>query len=335
MTMKKILMILVIASSLVACEKILFEQDYASSDPFNNFEYLWSEVDKKYSYHELKGIDWDEIRIRYKAMLFHGMSEDSLFNVLAAMLNELRDDHVNLISPFNVSMYNVDLTGPANLNIRTIREHYLANPNYTGAFVHDFLEGNQVGYLRYGSFSANVGELTLDHILSRYKDTKGLILDLRSNGGGAVFNIPLILERFSQQNTLVAWSITRNGPNRNDFGPREPFHIGAHEGTTYNKPVMVLIDRGSYSATTFFALATKAFPNITLVGDTTGGGGGIPAGGQLPNGWTYRFSVSQMLDLDGENYVENGVAPDIAVNFDWSDLTKDEIIERAIAEIVE
>lgn len=97
---------------------------------------------------------------------------------------------------------------------------------------------------------------------------------------------------------------------------------------------MVLIDRGSYSATTFFALATKAFKNIKLIGDTTGGGGGLPNGGQLPNGWTYRFSVSQLLDLNGNNYAEDGVSPDIKAAFDWNDLTKDEILERAIEEIV-
>lgn len=62
---------------------------------------------------------------------------------------------------------------------------------------------------------------------------------------------------------------------------------------------MVLIDRYSYSASTFFSVITKAFDQIKLVGDYTGGGGGIPNGGQLPNGWFYRFSVSQLLDLNG------------------------------------
>jgi C-terminal processing protease CtpA/Prc len=94
------------------------------------------------------------------------------------------------------------------------------------------------------------------------------------------------------------------------------------------------MDRASYSATTFFALATIAYPNIKLVGDSTGGGGGIPAGGQLPNGWTYHFSISQVLDLNGNNFAEGGVAPDIATNFDWSDLTRDEIIDRAMDEIL-
>lgn len=332
--MKKFFGIIIVLALFASCEKILFEKDYASSDPYTNFEYLWNEVDKKYSYLELKGVDWDEIKNQYKARLYLEMSEDSLFNVLAAMVNELKDDHSNLISPFNISFYNVDLTGPDNINYRTLREYYIPSAHFTGSFVHSFLAGNHIGYVRFGSFATDVDDKMLDHILTRYKDTRGLILDLRSNGGGAIFNIPRILERFSMQRTLVAHSITRNGPNSDDFGPKEPFYIDAHNGITYHKPVMVLIDRASYSATTFFALATKSFPHITLVGDTTGGGGGLPAGGQLPNGWIYRFSVSQLLDLQGNNYAEHGVPPDIAVNYDWSDLTKDEIIERAMEEIM-
>jgi C-terminal processing protease CtpA/Prc len=69
------------------------------------------------------------------------------------------------------------------------------------------------------------------------------------------------------------------------------------------------------------------------MGDTTGGGGGLPNGGQLPNGWTYRFSISQLLDLNGNNYAEDGVAPEIFESFNWSDLTKDEILDRAILEL--
>jgi C-terminal processing protease CtpA/Prc len=93
---------------------------------------------------------------------------------------------------------------------------------------------------------------------------------------------------------------------------------------------MVLTDRGSYSASTFFAVATKALPNVQLVGDTSGGGGGLPNGGQLPNGWTYRFSVSQTLYLNGDNSAENGVPPDYPVLFNWTDLQKDEILDKAI-----
>jgi len=333
--MKNFIVILCIAFTLFSCEKGLFEPDKSSSDPHIIFDYLWSEVDKKYSYFDLKQIDWDQIRIQYEAQIFEGMSEEALFEVLGNMLNELRDDHSNLIAPFNISRYDVALRNPANYSRRLVNEFYIPNARITGAFAHDFLANERIGYVRYGSFMDAIDEKSLDHILTRYANTDGLILDLRENGGGSIANIPLLLERFTNERTLVGYFITRNGTERTDFGPKANFFIGAHDGVTYEKPVMVLIDRGSYSATTMFALATKPFSNVRLVGDTTGGGGGLPNGGQLPNGWIYRFSVSQLLDLNENNYAESGVAPDIVAAVDFTDLTTDEIIERAIEEILD
>lgn len=332
--MKKIILPAFLAFCATSCEKILFEKDRASSDPLVNFDYLWNEVDKKYSYFELKNINWQTIRDTLRPQLNNKSSEFELFDKLAAMLNSLRDDHVNLVSPFNVSVYNLELQKPANFNARTLQEFYVPNGWRTGPFYHDFLADGQVGYVRYASFLSNFSGQQLDFVLQRYKDTKGLILDLRSNGGGSVFNVPLILSRFTTDRVLAGYTITRNGPNHNDFSRRENFFITPDGTVKYLKPVFVLIDRGSYSATTFFAVLSLALPNLTLMGDTTGGGGGLPNGGQLPNGWTYRFSISQLLDLFGNNYAEDGVPPQIPVSFDWSDLTKDEILERALQEIL-
>ena len=332
--MKNILLLLALILGFCSCERILFKRDLGSLDPLTNFDYLWEEVDKKYSYFELKNIDWDSVKRHYRAMLSENSSDVELFEVMAAMLNELRDDHTNLFSPFNLSRYNVMLQGPENFRQRTIEEFYLPDIWLTGALGHGFLANSQLAYVRYASFLSGFTDEQWDLILNRYADTKGLILDLRANGGGSLFNVPQILGRFIENKTLVAYNITRNGPNRNDFGPRQDFYLTPSTGVKYLKPVIVLIDRGSYSATSFFALATKALPNIKLMGDTTGGGGGLPNGGQLPNGWTYRFSIGQVLDLNGNNYAENGVPPDVLVHFDWSDLTKDEILERAMLELL-
>jgi|SRR5690554_192680 len=330
--MRRILLIFLILG-LTSCEKVLFEPDLATSDPLKNFDYLWNEVDRKYSYFELKNIDWNQVRDTYRPMLSANSTDEELFNVLAAMLNSLRDDHTNLISSFNVSHFNVALRSPENYHDRTIEEYYIPNAWRTGSLKHDFLSNGDVGYIRYQSFALGFGESQMDLVLNRYRNTKGLIIDLRENGGGSIFNVPKLLGRFVETKTQVGYSITRNGPEHSDFGDPENFYITPSERVRYLKPVIVLIDRGSFSATTFFALATKAFPNIILMGDTTGGGGGLPNGGQLPNGWSYRFSISQLLDLSGNNYAEDGVPADIEVAFDWTDLTKDEIIEKAIDEI--
>lgn len=320
--------------ALLSCEKVLFERDLASTDPLVNFDYLWNEVDKKYSYFQLKDIDWKSVHDTLRPKLTPNSDEFELFEVLAQMLNTLRDDHSNLIAPFNVSRYNVALRHPENFNRRTVQEHYIPNAWTTGPFIHDFLGNGAVGYIRYSSFMNGFSDAQLDFVLNRYKDTKGLIIDLRANSGGNIFNVTKFLSRFTAEKKLAGYTITRSGPRHDEFGPKENFFLTPSGKTRYLKPVMMLIDRGSYSATTFCAVLSLALPNVTLVGDTTGGGGGLPNGGQLPNGWRYRFSISQLLDLHGNNYAEEGVPPHIPVAFDWNNLSKDEIIERALQELL-
>ena len=64
----------------------------------------------------------------------------------------------------------------------------------------------------------------------------------------------------------------------------------------------ILTDRGTFSSGSHFTLAMRKVPHAVIMGDTTGGGMGLPNGGQLPNGWTYRFSVTSTRDLDGSNF---------------------------------
>jgi C-terminal processing protease CtpA/Prc len=73
---------------------------------------------------------------------------------------------------------------------------------------------------------------------------------------------------------------------------------------------------------------------VTLVGDRTGGGGGIPISADLPNGWQYRFSATYQTLPDGFN-IEHGIAPDIEVQTTVQDELngRDAIIEKAIAVI--
>lgn len=334
-TTKSLLPALALSLVLASCERLVFDREVATSDPRANFDYLWSEVDAKYSYFGLKGIDWDSARGAYAARLRDDMAERELFDLLAGMLLELRDDHTNLMSPFDVASYNLYLQSPGNYLARVVRTRYLGDgARRTGPFLHGWADtARRVAYVRYSSFTDMFGDNHLEHILRLYAQADGMVLDLRENGGGAIFNVPALLGRFAERETLAGYFITRSGPGHGDFGPREPFHIVPSAGRTFLRPLMVLVDRGSYSATTMFALATKALPNVTLVGQPTGGGGGLPNGGQLPNGWTYRFSITQNLDLAGDNYAEAGVPPDIEASFDWSDLSRDEILDRAIAEI--
>ena len=262
------------------------------------------------------------------------MSDDSLFDVLTDMLYELKDGHTGLISYFNQSRFGANYLGQDNFDWRIIEDNYLFHEYYTsGPFLHNFMDNGEIGYIRFPKFTGYVRGPTLDFLLDRYKDTKGLILDLRENTGGYTVDGFNILSRFVETKTLVGYSRIKSGRGRNDFSEPVPVYLTPGEGIHYAKKVAVLIDRGTYSAGSVTSLMTKALPNIVLIGDTTGGGLGRPSGGQLPNGWQYTISITQALTLDKSPAYENGVPPDIYVLFDWNVLTKDEVLERAIREL--
>jgi len=320
---------------LSSCEKILFEEDLASTSPRENFEYLWNECNEKYTYFDLKGVDWNQVKTKYEGKIYPGMSEDSLFNVLGGMLKELKDDHANLVSNFNTSFYGVEYQAQDNFDWRIIVDNYITKDYYlSGPFAHNYLENKAIGYIRYSSFSNSIDPASLDFVLDRYQNAKGLILDLRDNGGGSIANVFKILSRFVEAETLVFYSRIKAGVEQDNFTEASGAFVQPYNGIRYTRDIIILTDRGTYSSGSLLALATKAIPNISLVGDTTGGGLGMPNGGQLPNGWTYRFSITQTLTLDKKPDYENGVPPDIMVQFDWNDLNKDEILEMAINELL-
>ena len=102
-------------------------------------------------------------------------------------------------------------------------------------------------------------------------------------------------------------------------------------GSFYGKKIILLTNRRVFSAANMFASAMSEQPQVTLVGDVTGGGGAGPIGGELPNGWLYRFSAVAFSNTKKED-IENGVMPDYRINITTKDESAkiDTILEKAI-----
>ena len=100
----------------------------------------------------------------------------------------------------------------------------------------------------------------------------------------------------------------------------------------WQKPVVVLTNRQVFSAANEFVKYMMCCPNVTVVGDKTGGGAGLPFTSELPNGWTVRFSACPMFDRNG-NSTEDGIMPDHRVDLADEDFLRgrDTIIEYARA----
>ena len=110
----------------------------------------------------------------------------------------------------------------------------------------------------------------------------------------------------------------------------EPRYLEPSSRLRWQKPVCVLTNRKVFSAANEFTMYMKTLPLVTIVGDHTGGGSGMPFSSSLPNGWGVRFSACPMFDREKKS-TEFGIQPDYQVNLTEADFEKgrDTIIEFA------
>lgn len=327
-------LLMVVVIGLSSCERTYLHE--AEHTPTAVFEYLWAKVDQQYALFDAKGVDWDSVYSVYAPKVSDDMRDDSLFAILASMMNSLHDGHANLWNSIDASRSEETFHNTyeqRNFDLQTVMVNYLrADYHAAGGLAYNTLRNGAVIYIRYSSFSNAALTSVLSRIISRYPEAKGIILDIRQNGGGSIENIWNILNIMPAYHDLLYTTQIKSGPKHDQFSDIEkvysPYSNGEYD--PYMKPVVVLIDRGSYSASSYFALCCKAYENITLLGDTTGGGLGMPNGGELPNGWIYRFPVTRTIAPDGKNY-ENGVPPDIVAKLDRDSVLVgvDNIIEQA------
>lgn len=307
--------------------------DEFDNTPQGNFEELWKIIDEQYCFLDYKKINWDSIHTVYSGLVTSNMTDKDLFKVLGKMLNNLKDGHVNLYSANDVSRYWAWFEDyPANFD-DSIQRNYLKPGNYSiaGGMKYCILDDN-IGYVYYSSFSDAIGSGNLDQILNDLAICDGLIIDVRNNGGGTITNATKIAERFTNKKILVGYIQHKTGKGHSDFSDPYPIYLESSDNIRWQKKVCVLTNRQSYSATNYFVNMMMLLDNVTVVGDKTGGGSGLPFSSELPNGWTVRYSSSPILNANKEN-IEWGLDPDVKVDISSSDYNKgvDTIIETARA----
>ena len=302
--------------------------------PTGNFEALWEIIDQHYCFFAYKqheyGLDWNSVYNKYKVRVSDKMDERQLFEVLCNMLAELRDGHVNLYTSYDTGRYwSWQESYPKNYSDTLERRYMGTDYKITGGLRYRVLDDN-IGYLRYESFSYPVGESGLDDALSYLALCRGLIIDIRNNGGGELTTAERLAARFVQEKTLVSYMQHKTGTGHDDFSPLEARYLEPSSKFRWHKPVYVLTNRSVYSAANDFAVMMHALPSVKLVGDRTGGGSGLPMSSSLPNGWNVRFSACPMFDRN-KQHTEFGIDPDVAVGLSNDDVARgiDTIIEVA------
>jgi hypothetical protein len=310
------------------CEKALNLKDPAANATAV-FDELWTVMDKHYSLFPYKGVIWDSTYTQFRGKVRDGMPEAELFGVLSDMLSTLKDGHVTLLSPTDTFTYlGFFKPYPYNFNYDNIINNYLQHDySSSGPLIYKIASG--VGYLYYKSFADDVTDQQIDKVLTDMAQTKGLIVDVRNNTGGRTENADRISGRFITARTLVKLEMNKTGAGHDDYTDPQPYYL-APAGAHYGQPIVVLTNRACFSACNDFVLYLSGLPNVTQIGDQTGGGGGIPGDHILSNGWKLQYTATVTLS-PAKVPVENGIVPDINITISPSDERngKDPILEKA------
>lgn len=327
--MKKLATLLAMLCTLLAFTACVDEEEYDDT-PAGNFDALWHILDDHYCFFDEKQTDWNAIYNKYKVRIDNRMTDSQLFEVMSDMLSELRDGHVNLARSADFARYwSFYENYPTNFS-DTLLRRYLGTDYHIAAGLRYRILDDNTGYIYYESFTDAIGESGIDDVLSHLMLCRGLIIDVRNNGGGTLTNAELFAGRFVQSPTLVGYMQHKTGPGHADFSPLSEQRLEPSSRLRWHKPVVVLTNRRVYSAANEFVKYMHRLPGVTLLGDRTGGGAGLPFMSSLPNGWSIRFSACPMYDAEGRS-VEFGIDPDIHVAQSDADFLRgeDTLIETA------
>jgi hypothetical protein len=326
----KFLTILFLSSSLLlACNKIAFSPD-PKSDPIAVYDYFINDFKNNYALFELKGINPDTFGVSLRKFVSDKTSDSDLFKIIGYQAQTVRDRHVFVSNLYNRIGYNVAIGVPVNRAVNLSR-YVLLNSN--GKIRHETMRESTLGYIVIPSFSGKSSDFeAIDDAIDKFSSKKGIIIDVRNNLGGGSQNAEIVASRFANKKVIYGKKSAKIGPNKDDFTPWTDLYIEPLGKSQFLKPVVVLTNRSSFSATEWFLMMMQNFPNVRIVGDTTSGGLSSSAPRELPNGWIYKLSTQRIIRPDGSTPEGKGIIPNYTVWISQNDVAqgRDKILEKAI-----
>lgn len=185
---------------------------------------------------------------------------------------------------------------------------------------------DSIAYVRLSQFGDNTNTDWTNIINNIYgkiqsQHPKGLILDLRDNPGGYLTDAVFIAGEFLPQGTPVV--IQDNGAQQNTLSVNR-------QGKLMDIPLVVLINKGSASASEIVSGALRDNKRAQLVGDTSFGKGTIQEAMDLGNGIGLHVTIAKWLTPNGTWVHGKGLTPDVKVSLDPKDPSHDTQLEKAI-----
>lgn len=174
-----------------------------------------------------------------------------------------------------------------------------------------------IGYIKLNSFISSNAGLEVKNALTSMPDKAGYILDLRSNPGGLLTNAISISNMFLNNGVIVS-TVDREGYKETQRSIHHPIT---------DKPLVVLIDGGSASASEILSGALKDNGRATLVGAKSFGKGLVQEINRLPDGSGMNITIQKYLTPNGTDINKVGISPDVEVKATPDDIKKNNDVQ--------
>ena len=319
--------------------------------PESNFDVFATTWAEQYGFFDLKKADWKAIVAANRPRVTSASPAESLFAVISSMIEPLHDAHTFIgagqVGRFGGLRRTENILERADFpKVYALTETFLSQPVHK--FCNGQLEfsriGDDIGYLRLRSFSGyhsdgyeaglDALEAALDTIFTGADTWRGMVIDVRINGGGADPYGLTIASRLATQPYLAYTKEARLDPmDPSKWTPGQDSRVVPATRPGFKGKVVLLTGVLSISAAeTFTQALMHRTPKVTRVGENTQGVFSDVLVRSLPNGWRFGLPNERFV-TDGKTWDGPGIPPEVEVAvFARKDLEagKDLALERAL-----
>lgn len=313
-------------------------------------ELVWELYDQKYVSFDSKNVDWDLVHDQYVEAAHSVESYSELLDITVEMLGNLEDRNAIIYaSDIEIPTYAPDVEV-------NVCDSVLEDILWPYDFVWDstgYCPGSwgycvidSIPYFAVGSFDYY---FAITHFTTEFRnhlDSSAVIIDIRMADGTSLVPAGMIPSCFTSASMDGFLTQYRDGPEHDDLSPLSPHGISPRTWA-FDKPVVLLMGEQNLGPAEVFASVMKRLPQVTIIGDTTGGGGNTPGywdqrywpiwtdtvwADTLWSSLTLTCPFARVFRADTTPIEGNGVIPDIYVQTTPADFLagEDPVLQYAL-----
>jgi len=302
--------------------------------PLSNFDVFAETWAEHYPFFPEKKTDWPKVVADNRSRVSDATTPEQLFGILSRMIAPFEDAHSSISASSIKRLFAGARTSPSSLTSAAERDQAWALVSrYVTGTLQTFCQGRvefgmlgaDIGYVRIRSFSGYSSdgsfesgltalEAALDTVFANSRSWKGLVIDVRVNGGGAdPYGLAIARRLTATPYTAYAKQARSDPVDATKWTPEQTSVVQPSNRPSFHGPIVELIGIQSISAAeTFTQALMNRQPQITRIGETTQGVFSDVLSRTLPNGWRFGLANERFV-TNGRYYDHFGIAPDIAV----------------------